>query len=71
MSTDMKLSEFQSGGFQSKIIKSGGFLGNMIGNLGKKSLIDLGVSLAKFFLPESATKAALPVIGKFERRLSV
>ena len=67
MSTDMKLSEFQSGGFQSKIIKSGGFLGN----LGKKSLIDLAVSLAKFFLPESATKAALPVIGKFERRLSV
>ena len=49
MSTDMKLSEFQSGGFQSKMIKSGGFLGNMIGNLGKKSLIDLGFLWLNFF----------------------
>ena len=49
MSTDMKLSEFQSGGFQSKITKSGRFLGNMIGNLGKKSLIDLGFLWLNFF----------------------
>ena len=50
MSTDIKLSKAQL----SKIIQSGGFLGKtlgiMMGNLGKKALIDLAVPLAKLIV---------------------
>ena len=48
---DIKLSKAQL----SKIIQSSGFLGkmlgNMMGNLSKKGLLDLGVPLAKDLLP--------------------
>ena len=54
MSTDTKLSKAQL----SKIIQSGRFLGNMIGNLGKKALTDLAVPLVKDILPKLATKAS-------------
>ena len=48
MSTDIKLSEAKL----FKIIQSGGFLGNMLGNImgdlgKKKALLDLAVSLDK------------------------
>ena len=44
MSTDIKLSETEL----SKIIKSGKLLSKTLGNLSKKSLLDLAVSLAKY-----------------------
>ena len=43
MSTDIKLIKAQL----SKIIRSGGFLGNMIGMLDKKALMNLFVPLLK------------------------
>ena len=50
MSTDIKLSKAQL----SRVIKSSGFLGNMIDNLGKKSLMKLAISLAKDIWPQLA-----------------
>ena len=43
MSTDTKVSKGQI----SKIIQSGGFLGNMLRNLGKKVITDLAIPLAR------------------------
>ena len=43
MSTDVKVSKDQI----SKIIQFGGFLGNMLGNLGKKVITDLAIPLAR------------------------
>ena len=63
--TDMKRSEAQF----SKIIQSGGFLDRTLGNMmGKKTLIDLAVPLAKDILPKLATKVASSAIDKFERK---
>ena len=66
--TDIKLSRDQL----SKIIKSGGFLtntfGNVIGTLGKKTLMDLAVPLAKDLLPKLATKATSSKFDKFDRK---
>ena len=42
----------------------------MMGNLGKKALIDLAVSLTKDVLPKSATKATSSILDKFERKIS-
>ena len=66
MSTDIKLRKAPL----SKIIQSGDILGNMLGNLGKKLLIDLAVPLVKDVVTKLATKAALPVIDKFKRKAS-
>lgn len=56
MSTDTKLTKVQL----YKIIQSRGSLGktlgNVIDNLGRKSLIDLAVLLAKDIFPKLATK---------------
>ena len=61
MSTDIKLSK----SLLAKIIQSGEFLGktlgNMISELGKKSLKDLAVPLAKDVFPKLATKRASQV----------
>ena len=43
MSTDIKVSKDQI----SKIIQFGVFLGNMLGNLGKKVITDLAIPLAR------------------------
>ena len=70
MSTDIKLSKAQL----SKIIELEGFLGktlgNMIGSLGKKALLDLAVPLTKNVLPKLATKTTSSVLDKFERKIS-
>ena len=66
----MKLSTAQL----SKIIQSGRSLGktlgNMMGNLGKKALLELAVPSAKDVLPRLATKATSFVLDKFERKIS-
>ena len=66
MLTAIKLSKAQL----SKLIQSGGFLCNMMGNLGKKTLTDLAVPLAIDVLPKLATKATLSISDKFERKVS-
>ena len=70
LSTDIILSKAQL----SNIIQSGRFLGktlrNMMGNLGKKALLDLAVSLDKHVLPKLATKATSSVLYKLERKIS-
>ena len=56
----------------SKIIQSGGFLdktlygGNVMGDLGKKTLRDLAVPLAKDILSKLASKATSSILDKFE-----
>ena len=47
-----------SKGQLSKIIQSGGFLGNIMSNLMKKSLLDLADSLPKDVLLKLRTKSA-------------
>ena len=62
----------------SEIIQSGRFLGKMIGNtidkmvanIGRKSLLDFGVPLAKDNLPQLSTNATLSVIDNSERKIS-
>ena len=66
MYTDKKISKAQS----SKTIRSGGFLNNKIGKLGKEALINLAVPLAKDFLTKLATKATSHILDKFERKLN-
>ena len=48
MFTDIKLSQAQL----TKVIHSGRFLSNMMGNLGKKALMNFAVLLAKGVLPK-------------------
>ena len=71
MSTNINLSTAQL----SKNIQSGGSLskslGNMMGDLGKKALLELAVPLAEDVLPRLATKAISFVLAKFERKISV
>ena len=55
MSTDIKLSKSQL----SKVIQPAGFLGKMLGNLGKQAVLYLAVPLAKDVLLKLATKATL------------
>ena len=67
MSTDIKLSETEL----SKIIKSGKLPSKTLGNLSKKSLLDLAVSLAKYVLPKLATNLATSrILDKLERKIS-
>ena len=42
----------------------------MLGNLGKKALLELAVPLAKNGLPKLATKATLSILDKLERKIS-
>ena len=64
-STDIKINKAQL----SKIIQSGGFLGNMIAKLGKEALMKSAVPLAKYILPQIATRATSSVIDDFERKM--
>ena len=67
-STDIKLSKTQL----SKTIQSSGLpgetLANVIGNLGKKALIDLAVSLAKDVFPKLTPKATLSALDKIKEK---
>ena len=51
-----------------KLIQSGGFLGktldNVMGNLGKKAIIDLAVPFAKDVWPKLTTKATSSILDK-------
>ena len=62
-STDIKFSKARL----PEIIYLGRFLGKMLGNLGKKALLDLTVCLAKDVLPKLATKATSSILSKFEK----
>ena len=53
-----------------KIIQSGGFLVNKIWKLSKKALINLDVLLTNDVFPELITKANLPILDEFERKIS-
>ena len=70
MSTNLKLSKAQL----SKIIRSSGFfgrtLGNVMGNLDDKALVDLAVLPAKDGLPKLATKGTICILDKFELKIS-
>ena len=63
MSTDIKLIKAQL----SKIIQSGGFLGNMTGRLSQEALIKFAVSVAKDTLPQLTTRTTSSVIDNFEK----
>ena len=63
MSTDIRPSKAQL----SEIIQSGGFLGNMIGKLGKDALMSLAVPLAKDVFLKLGTKATWPILDKLEK----
>ena len=54
----------------SKIIQYGGFLGSMLGNLGKEAPTKFAVPLNKDVFPKLITKAALSVTDKLERKIS-
>ena len=64
MSTDIKLSKAQL----TEIIQSSEFLSNIIGKLGKETLMKLAGPLAKDVLPHLATKATSSVIDNFEKK---
>ena len=65
MSTDIKRSKAQL----SKMIQSGGFHRNMLGNLGKKVITDLAVPLARENLLGLVSNLVSSAINKFERKL--
>ena len=65
MSTDIKLSKAQL----SKIIQSGEFLRNMLGNFSKK-VKDLAILLPTSNAPGLASNIALNTINQFERKIS-
>ena len=54
----------------SKIIKSGGSFGSWLGNLGKKALTNIAISLARDNLPGLVSNLTSNAINKFERKLS-
>ena len=66
MSTDIKLSKAQL----SRVIKASGYIGNMIVNVGKKTLMKLAISLTKDSRPQLAINQTSSVIDKFERKLN-
>ena len=61
----IKLSEAQL----SKMIQSGGFLGNRLGNLGQKVITNLAVPLSRDNLPGLVSNLAPNAINKFEREV--
>ena len=67
MSTDIKLKKTQ---LSKMTPQSGGFVGKIVGNLGKRALLDLSVLLAKHVLPQLANKATLSILDNFERKIS-
>ena len=52
------------------MIQSGGFLRNMLGNLGKKVITDLAIPLARDNLPGLVINLASNTINQFERKIS-
>ena len=64
MSTDKKFSKAQL----PKMIQSGGFLRNMLGNLGKKSLANVAMPLARDNLVGLVSNLASNALNKFERK---
>ena len=66
MLTNIKLSKAQL----SNINQSGGFLGNVMINLGKKELTDLPVLLDKNVLPKLEAKGTSSILDIFGRKIS-
>ena len=66
MSTDMKLSKAQI----SKIIQSCQFSGSLLGNIGKKSLTNIAISLAGNNLLGLVSNLTSSAINKFDRKIS-
>ena len=66
MSIDIKLNKAQI----SKIIKSGGSFGSWLGNLEKKALTNITVSLARDNLPGLVGNLASNAMNKYERKIS-
>ena len=64
--TDKNLSKYQL----AKISQLGRLLGKILGNLGKKVLLDLAVPLAKDVLPKLVAKTTYSLIYKLERSAS-
>ena len=64
MSTRIKLSKAQ----RSKIIQSGGSFGFWLGNLGKKALTNIAISLARDNLSGLVSNLTSNTINKFERK---
>ena len=66
MSTDLKLSKAQI----SKIIQSSGFFGSWLGHLGKKSLANIAIPLARDNLLGLVSNLISNAINKFERKIT-
>ena len=66
MSKDIKLSKTQI----SKIIQSGGSFASSLGNLRKKALANVAISLATVNLPGLVSNLVSNAINKFERKRS-
>ena len=66
MSTDIKIIKAQI----SKIIKSGGFFGCYLSNLGKKAVTNVSIPLARDNLPGLVSNLASDAMNKFERGIS-
>ena len=66
MSTALKLSKAQI----SKVIQSGASFGLWLGNLGKKALTNIAISLARKNLPGSVSNLTSIAINKFDRKRS-
>ena len=64
MSTDIKLSKAKI----SKMIQSGGFLHNILGNLGKKVITDLAIVLARDNLPGLVSNLASNAIINLKKK---
>ena len=61
MSTDISINQIQ---------QSGGSFGSWLGNLGKKALTKIAISLARDNLPGLVSSLTSNAINKFERKLS-
>ena len=66
ISTDIKLRKAQI----SKITQSGGFFGSWLGNLGKKTLTNIAILLARNNLPGLVSNLTLNATNKFERKIN-
>ena len=66
MLTALKLSKAQI----SKVIQSGASFGLWLGNLGKKALTNIAISLARKNLPGSVSNLTSIAINKFDRKRS-
>ena len=64
---DIKLSKAQSDGFLGKMI--GYKIGKMVATLGRKSLLNIGVSFAENILSQLTAKATSSVIDNSERKM--